>query len=93
VSSGDWPLGEWIDLGHDHKCRTVTDPSTGQVSALWVSHVCSKHSGEGDASYIPLRGPNPWTLEKLDPITISPSLLRTDCGDHGFIREGKWVPA
>ena len=33
-----------------------------------------------------------WTIESLDPLTISPSLL-CQCGDHGFIRDGRWVPA
>lgn len=49
-----------------------------------------------------------WTVESWDPLTLSPSLLckaplfddvthkpipNTECGDHGFIREGKWVRA
>jgi hypothetical protein len=33
-----------------------------------------------------------WTVESWEPLTISPSVL-CSCGDHGFIREGKWVPA
>lgn len=35
----------------------------------------------------------PWTLESWEPLTVSPSLLCMGCGAHGFIREGKWVPA
>ena len=34
-----------------------------------------------------------WAVESLDPLTVSPSLLCGTCGDHGFIRAGKWVPA
>lgn len=34
-----------------------------------------------------------WQVEKWDPFTISPSLLCRACGDHGFIREGRWAPA
>jgi hypothetical protein len=38
-----------------------------------------------------------WTVESLDPLTLSPSILCTTskggCGLHGFIRDGKWVPA
>lgn len=34
-----------------------------------------------------------WTLHSLDPLTLSPSVLNSPCGLHGFIREGKWVPA
>lgn len=47
--------------------------------------VCAPH-------WIPvgLRG---WELHSLDPLTLSPSLLCRACGSHGFVREGKWVPA
>ena len=34
-----------------------------------------------------------WTVEQWEPLTLSPSLLCKTCGDHGFIREGKWVKA
>jgi hypothetical protein len=34
-----------------------------------------------------------WTVESWDPLTLSPSILRTECGCHGFIRNGGWVPA
>lgn len=33
-----------------------------------------------------------WTVESWDPLTISPSVL-CSCGDHGFIRNGRWEPA
>lgn len=33
-----------------------------------------------------------WTVESWDPLTLSPSIL-CDCGWHGFIQEGRWVPA
>lgn len=32
-----------------------------------------------------------WQVQSWEPLTLSPSLL-CSCGDHGFIREGKWVP-
>lgn len=46
-----------------------------------------------------------WDVESYEPLTISPSLLcrahvrvngeatMTECGDHGFIRNGMWVKA
>lgn len=37
--------------------------------------------------------PGGWTVEKREPLTLSPSLLCRGCGHHGFIREGRWVPA
>jgi hypothetical protein len=34
-----------------------------------------------------------WDVEQEEPLTISPSLLCHVCGNHGFIREGRWIPA
>lgn len=34
-----------------------------------------------------------WQVQSMDPLTASPSLLCLTCGDHGFIRDGRWVPA
>ena len=28
----------------------------------------------------------------ISPVTITPSILCTDCGMHGFITGGKWIP-
>jgi hypothetical protein len=33
-----------------------------------------------------------WQVESWDPLTLSPSLL-CKCGDHGFIKQGRWVAA
>lgn len=33
-----------------------------------------------------------WQVQSWDPLTISPS-IKCDCGDHGYIREGRWVRA
>lgn len=30
-------------------------------------------------------------IERADPLTISPSILCSDCGTHGFVRDGRWV--
>ena len=34
-----------------------------------------------------------WTVESMEPLTMAPSLLCKLCGDHGFIRGGRWVRA
>lgn len=34
-----------------------------------------------------------WTVEQEVPLTLSPSLLCRACGHHGYIRDGRWVPA
>ncbi|MGE5827236.1 MAG: DUF6527 family protein [Micromonosporaceae bacterium] len=33
-----------------------------------------------------------WTVESWEPLTLSPSVLCA-CGDHGFVRDGRWVRA
>jgi len=33
------------------------------------------------------------TLVSEDPLHIEPSILCRACGDHGFIRDGRWQPA
>jgi hypothetical protein len=33
-----------------------------------------------------------WKVECWDPLTLSPS-LKCACGDHGFVQQGRWVPA
>jgi hypothetical protein len=32
-------------------------------------------------------------LDQADPLTLSPSLLWSCCNTHGWIREGRWIPA
>lgn len=34
-----------------------------------------------------------WTVESEEPLTLSPSIVCRACGDHGHIRDGKWVKA
>jgi hypothetical protein len=34
-----------------------------------------------------------WAVEVWEPLTLTPSIDRVECGCHGFIREGKWVDA
>lgn len=34
-----------------------------------------------------------WQVEQWEPLTLSPSLLCRACGHHGWIRDGRWVPA
>ena len=31
--------------------------------------------------------------EPIESLTLSPSILCRACGNHGWIRDGKWVPA
>lgn len=74
-----------IDLGRDHWLRW----HSGDHPGASVYHKAP--SGEDCLSGFNLL-PGGWKMEQAYPLTISPSLL-CSCGDHGFIRDGKWVPA
>ena len=37
-------------------------------------------------------GKDVWQVESWTPLTLSPSVL-CSCGDHGWIKEGRWIPA
>jgi len=88
--------GEWQDIGHGVRVRPAYYPDViedlaGQLGGFDYTHLCL---GQETEDYVPVLGPGElWTVEKLDPLTLSPSLLCRRCGHHGFIRDGRWVPA
>jgi hypothetical protein len=34
-----------------------------------------------------------WDVIQADPLTLAPSIKCRSCGDHGYIRNGKWERA
>jgi hypothetical protein len=34
-----------------------------------------------------------WRVVQQEPLTVQPSINCTACGTHGWITDGKWVPA
>jgi hypothetical protein len=87
-----------VALGHDTYWTKVFRGDE------WVGiHEWHKDHGEFAAGFIAFTGrtrPDWWsptspTWEVLseDPLTLSPSLACGMCGHHGWIRDGKWVPA
>ncbi len=84
---------EFRDAGHGVAVREVY--RDGEIYAIEYTHPgeCARRS-EGD--FVPVareQNAQDWKLESENPLTLSPSLLCRTCGHHGFIREGKWVPA
>jgi hypothetical protein len=93
--------GHWLRWSHWKPDRKLNPqyadvPDDDKVGAT-VTHTTDKTPTGLCAGYI---GLNPkvstasatWQVESWDPLTLSPSLL-CGCGDHGFIRGGKWVRA
>ena len=91
---------EVIDLGDDH---TLTFASYKDEPHAGANVAHKKPDGTTCDSFIAFAGRswaqafngNITTCDVLqdEPLTLSPSLLCRACGDHGFIREGKWVRA
>ncbi len=48
---------------------------------------------EGEAASRVMPKHPKWTVDSWEPLTLSPSLLCKSCGHHGFIKQGRWVPA
>lgn len=67
----------WIAITHWHK------NSEGKLCGGWVPF-------NVESEYI-LPGTPKWEVESREPLTMSPSLL-CGCGNHGFIRNGRWEP-
>jgi hypothetical protein len=76
------------DIGHG---VTVELRAVGGET-LGAQYTHPAPTGDRHEGWIPF-GSDGWTVEKAEPLTISPSLLCRACGHHGFIREGRWVPA
>lgn len=75
---------EWLDIGNGG--GWISKPKNG---SSWWAH--RNPAGRNDLGRISF-GEGHHTLESVDPLTISPSLLCVGC-IHGFVRGGKWVPA
>jgi hypothetical protein len=71
---------KWIGINEYHK-----HPVTGKTCGGWAPF-------DVQSEYL-TPGSEKWTVESYEPLTLSPSLLCTmpDCGNHGYIRQGKWV--
>lgn len=89
--------GNLVDLGHDVRIMFTVRRDGGLRIGFTESHRAPDgRECAGSVTFdVPeaegLPGPR-WTVESWDPLTISPSIL-CSCGHHGFVREGRWVPA
>jgi hypothetical protein len=96
--------GTAIDLGNDHWATFYTghgDETNTRIGAQIYHKASDGDWCVGSVLFdIPEAQRFPgakWTLHSLDPLHIEPSVAcgggPWECSDHGFIREGRWVPA
>ncbi len=92
-------MNRWTDIGHDHRMSYFTAGDVDPLG-LHVEHLTPE--GKRCLGYITFdvdgaedyaRPDQMWEVQSWEPLTVTPSLLCNICGDHGFIRDGLWVPA
>lgn len=93
-------FGNDYELGYD-----ITYSKTGRVgSDTWTGIMIQHHNCPvlGDGCFAGLQFDIPensdmneakWEVRQWEPLTLHPSILRQECGLHGFIRNGQWIPA
>jgi hypothetical protein len=87
-----------LDLGHDVRIMFTVRTDGGPRIGFTESHRASdgRECGGSVTFDVPEAEGLPcprWTVESWEPLTISPSVLCRTCGHHGFVRDGRWVPA
>lgn len=85
-----------LDLGHGVTMKSACMPDSSEREGYFWRHPRPDNGAECDGGWIATNpdNPRPWRVEQEEPaLTLSPSLLCTACGCHGFVRDGKWVPA
>lgn len=88
------------DIGGGHRVVMFKDDGAISASGLIDYHLKPDGSPCGGSSirfdlpenlYVPPEAK--WQLISLNPLHLEPSLLCRICGDHGFIRNGRWEKA
>jgi len=95
------PIADTLDLGDSHTLLFSSYKGQPRVGAS-VLHL--RPDGTKCEGWIAFRGkawadsfaPDSiatWEVVQEDPLTISPSILCRACGDHGYVRNGRWERA
>lgn len=84
--------GDWSRVVHVGTNRAIAFYGPGVVRFV---HRCDRSvSNRGAIICAPaLRIGKGHTVTAEDPLTITPSILCPDCGDHGFVTDGRWIGA
>jgi hypothetical protein len=72
--------GERIGLVECH-----TEPDGDECIGSVIFNVPAAHAARPDGPF--------WQVESWEPLTLSPSIACRTCSNHGYIRQGQWVPA
>jgi len=98
MSGGVLDADEVIDLGGGRSLQPVTD-SAGTVCGFIFRHpgCAPQKPGDPPGGWVgiqPYEKTRPsWKVDQATPLSLSPSIHCRACDDHGFVRNGQWVPA
>jgi hypothetical protein len=85
--------GDYRDPPEDHELIGLIEhhpkPSPDAPGLYCGGYVAWKASGSAQPRHELVAG----GIGDEEHLTISPSVLCRACGHHGFIRDGRWVPA
>lgn len=82
-----------FDVGSDHLVRIMyADEEETTISSLVLQHPHLENSDQMCVGYAEV-GPGEWEVVQTEPLTIHPSFICNDCGDHGLVIKGAWIPA
>lgn len=85
-------MSQRIDIGHGHSIEYFVNPETGERYGLTLWHPRPGGGECGCSVFWAGRAAPIWRATSIEPLTLEPSVQCLQCGDHGFIREGRWVP-
>lgn len=88
----EYTQGPWEDIGYG--VRIQKRYVDGALGGVGYKH--PRHEGSGDCEgYIAVKPEwaDGWDVLSVEPLTLSPSMRCRACEHHGFIKEGRWVPA
>lgn len=82
-----------VDVGDDHLVRIIySDEEETRIGALVLQHPNLNDPDQLCVGYAEV-GAKEWEVIVRDPLTIHPSFICNDCGDHGLVIKGGWVTA
>jgi hypothetical protein len=88
------PKGAHVPIkGSEHWLVLYSEATSPRVRRVGFEHLCDR-GDKGTIICAPALqldgGGHTW-----DPVTVTvtPSILCPDCGTHGFVRNGEWIPA
>lgn len=87
--------GPFVHIGSGHRIR-VMFMYQGDGTPIGLIEEHNKPDGSNCEGIIHFKSHSPehgWEIVGELPLSLDPSLLCTICQDHGWIRDGRWVPA